>query len=63
MRLAERGSPPATPRWVKALGVVALVLLLLVLVLHLTGLAPTHKMPRSSPSGETPTFGVVERDA
>lgn len=32
-----RGSPPNTPRWVKVFGLIALLLLLLVVILHLTG--------------------------
>lgn len=31
------GSPPPTPRWVKAFGVIALVLVLLFVILHLAG--------------------------
>ena len=40
-------SPPGTPRWVKAFGIILVVLLLAVAGLHLTGNAPTH-MPGSS---------------
>jgi hypothetical protein len=39
-------SPPGTPRWVKALAVVLVVLFLALAGLHLTGNAPTH-MPGS----------------
>ena len=42
----DHDSPPGTPRWVKAFGIVAIVLLLLFAGLHLTGNAPTH-MPGS----------------
>ena len=35
-------SPPRTPTWVKALGIVLVVLLLAFAGLHLTGNAPTH---------------------
>jgi hypothetical protein len=35
-------SPPSTPRWVKALGIILVVLLLAFAGLHLTGNAPTH---------------------
>ena len=35
-------APPGTPRWVKAFGIVLVVLLLAVAGLHLTGNAPTH---------------------
>jgi hypothetical protein len=40
-------SPPGTPRWVKAFGIILVVLLLAFAGLHLTGNAPTH-MPGSS---------------
>jgi hypothetical protein len=35
-------SPPSTPRWVKGVGIVLVVLLLAFAGLHLTGNAPTH---------------------
>ncbi len=41
----DRESPPGTPRWVKAFGVIAIVLLLLFAGLHLTSNAPMHGMP------------------
>ena len=43
----DRESPPSTPRWVKAFGIGAVVLLLLFAGLHLTGNVPSH-MPGSS---------------
>jgi hypothetical protein len=43
-------SPPGTPRWVKALGIVLVVLLLAFAGLHLTGNAPTH-MPGGAEHG------------
>jgi hypothetical protein len=39
---AERDMPPGTPRWVKLIGIVLVVLLLAVAGLHLTGNAPMH---------------------
>jgi hypothetical protein len=33
----DRGSPPSTPRWVYVFGIGALVLVVLVVILHLTG--------------------------
>lgn len=33
----DHGSAPSTPRWVKVFGVIALVLVLLFVILHLTG--------------------------
>jgi hypothetical protein len=38
----EHDTPPATPRWVKAFGIVLVVLLLAFAALHRTGNAPTH---------------------
>jgi hypothetical protein len=39
---APSESPPGPPRWVKAFGIVLVVLLLVVAGLHLTGNAPMH---------------------
>ncbi len=44
---SDRESPPSAPRWVKAFGIIAIVLILALAGLHLTGNAPTH-MPSSS---------------
>jgi len=38
-------SPPGTPRWVKIFGIAAIIFVLLVAGLHLTGNTPTHGMP------------------
>jgi hypothetical protein len=38
----DRELPPGTPRWVKAIGIGVVVLVLLFAGLHLTGNAPTH---------------------
>jgi hypothetical protein len=40
---------PHTPRWVKVLGIVVVVLMLTFAGLHLTGNAPTHM---GGPNGE-----------
>jgi hypothetical protein len=45
----DRESPPSTPRWVKAFGIGAVVLVLLFAGLHLTGNAPTHMRGSSGP--------------
>jgi hypothetical protein len=34
----DRGSPPRTPRWVKAFGMITAIVLAMFVVLHLTGL-------------------------
>ena len=33
----DRESPPSAPRWVKVFGIIAIFLLLLFIILHLTG--------------------------
>ena len=50
----RRGSPPSTPRWVKVFGIVAVVLVLLFVILHLTG---------HSPGGHTSHPDLTERGA
>lgn len=35
---ADQGLPPGLPHWVKMFGIIALVLLVLFVILHLTGL-------------------------
>lgn len=46
-------SPPATPHWVKVLGIAFIVLIVLVVVLHLTGNSlggpGMHTMPMQQP--------------
>jgi hypothetical protein len=46
----ERGSNSA-PRWVKVFGIVALVLVLLVVIIMLTGVGGEHGPGRHIPSG------------
>jgi hypothetical protein len=46
----DRGSPTSTPRWVKVLGIVAIVLILLFVILHLTG----NNLGCPPPGGHTP---------
>jgi hypothetical protein len=49
----DRESAPSTPRWVKAFGIGAVVLVLLFAGLHLTGNAPTHMPGSSGPDHST----------
>ena len=37
----DRESAPSTPRWVKVFAIIAILLVVLFVILHLTGLAPT----------------------
>jgi hypothetical protein len=65
--------PYSTPRWVKILGIVALVLVLLFGILHLTGFRGHHgpgqhlpsggsgTTPRSSVTVDHPSFGGGSR--
>ena len=44
----DRGSTTSTPRWVKMFGIIALVLVLLFVILHLTGRGlGRHTLPSS----------------
>lgn len=47
----DRGSPPGTPRWVKVFGIIAVLLVLLFVILHLTGNYPGGH-GQHSPPGE-----------
>jgi len=58
LRRAADG-PPSTPRWVKAFGVAAIVLVLLFLILHFTGNSPGGHTP-SGPDGNTPSSSVSQ---
>ena len=46
----DRGSPPKTPRWVKVLGVIFIILVLVFVILHLTGNS------LGGPGGHTPSI-------
>jgi len=50
----RRGLPPRTPGWVKAFGIIAIVLVLVLVILHLTG---------HGPGGHTSHSGLGERGA
>jgi hypothetical protein len=55
--------PYSTPRWVKIIGIIVLVLILLVGILRLTGVGGNHGPSRHLPSGgagDTPPSSVVE---
>ena len=53
--------PYSTPRWVKLVGIIALILVLLLGILHLTGSGGNHGPSRHLPSGtagDTPPFSI-----
>ena len=37
--------PPGTPRWVKIFGVIAIVVVVLIVIMHLTGNSFAHHTP------------------
>jgi hypothetical protein len=53
-------TPPSMPLWVKAFGIVAIVLVLLFVSMHLTGMGPGGHMMRSHtmPAGATDHGGT-----
>jgi len=60
----DRESTYRTPRWVKVLGIIVIVLALLVVVVLVTGLGGEHGPGRHAPSGDaggdTPPSSVTE---
>jgi len=50
----DHESPPSTPRWVKAIGIGAVVLVLLLAGLHLTGNTPSHMPGGTEHSTQSP---------
>jgi hypothetical protein len=51
----DRGSLPSTPRWVKVFGIIAVLLILLFIILHLTGQGPGLH------GGHTPPASITEQ--
>jgi hypothetical protein len=54
--------PYRTPRWVKIIGIIALVLVLLLGILHLTSMRGNHGPGRHLPSGDagsTPPVSII----
>ncbi len=52
---ADRGSSYSTPRWVKVFGIIALVLVLLIAIVLITGLGGEHGPGRHTPPIEHST--------
>lgn len=40
--MADRETPPSTPRWVKTLGIIVIILILLIVILKLFGIGGNH---------------------
>jgi hypothetical protein len=54
---------PGTPRWVKVFGIIALVLVLLIGVIMVTGIGGEHGPGRHIPTGDTRPSSVLAKDA
>jgi len=55
----DGGSTGSTPRWVKMSGIIAIVLVLLFVIVHLTG----HGLGGHTPRGHTPSTSVTGHGA
>ena len=53
-------APPGTPRWVKALGIIVLILVLLVGVMLLSGHDPSRHMHYSGDDPASPTMEMEQ---
>ena len=51
--------PYSTPRWVKVMGIIALVVVLLLSILHLSGVGGNHGPGRHMPSSSMPLADVL----
>ena len=54
----DHDTPPGTPRWVKVFGIIAVIVVVLVGVMLLTGGAGEHGPGRHSGGGDTPSEGT-----
>ncbi len=50
----DRGATTSTPRWVKVFGIIAIVLVFLFVILHLTGGGLGRHTPSGGPDDHTP---------
>jgi ABC-type transporter Mla subunit MlaD len=61
--MANRPPYPGTPRWVKVFGIIAIVVVLLVVFMLLTGHGPGRHMPSGDAGGQVAAFSVMEEHA
>jgi hypothetical protein len=40
--MADRGTPPSTPRWVKVFGIIVIILVVIFIILKVTGIGGEH---------------------
>ena len=60
--MADLPPYPGTPRWVKIAGIIAVVLVVLVSIIMLTGVGGGHGPGRHMPSGGAPPANVTTDD-
>ena len=61
--MANRPPYPGTPRWVKVFGIIAIVVVLLVVIMLLTGHGPGRHAPSGEAGGQVATSSVMEGHA
>ena len=61
--MANRPPNPGTPRWVKVFGIIAIVVVLLVVFMLLTGHGPGRHTLSGDAGGQAPPSGVIEEHA
>ena len=61
--MANRPPYPSTPRWVKVFGIIAIVVVLLVVFMLLTGHGPGRHTPSGDAGGQVAAFSVMEEHA
>lgn len=49
----DHESPPRIPRWVKVIGIIAVILIQLILIAFITGLGGSHGPSRHIPASES----------
>ncbi|HLM22692.1 MAG TPA: hypothetical protein VK390_14355 [Propionibacteriaceae bacterium] len=58
--MANRPPYPGTPRWVKVFGIIAIVVILLVVIMLLTGHGPGRHTLSGDAGGQVPPSSVTE---
>jgi hypothetical protein len=61
--MANRPPYPGTPRWVKAFGIVAIVLVVLVAIMLLSGHGPGRHTSSGDAGGQVPSSSFTEAHA
>jgi hypothetical protein len=61
--MANRPPYPGAPRWVKALGIIAIVVILLFVIMLLAGHGPGRHTLSGEAEGQVPSTNVMEEHA